>query len=252
MKKLALVLIYMTPLLFAADVNLTESDGADIEIEVSLTPEEATPKKLKEKGFDFSRLPLENEGFQTGKEGLPEIPIIHRWIVIRDEAKYRFEWIPGSYKLYKNILLYPAQPDFNEDESPTFKMKKGAYLKNVWYGNQRVKLGKRVKLGDATLLPISSSPASYNPVRKELKVFEKIHVRITATDSKIIENPIAFSQFTAGQISELALNGKSFLRKNQVGTQKKTMLLVYGERFLSFASQLAELHQAAGGCCKTR
>lgn len=246
MKSIALVLFLISSLAFATEVNLGELDGSELEIEVSLTPEEAVPQKQKKVGFSFSRLPIENEGFQTGREGLPEIPVLHRWLVVRPDAKYKFQILPGSYKVYKNILLYPAQADVTEEEIPAFQMEKGAYLKNVWYGARRAQLGQRIRLGEAVLLPISFWPVAYNPAKRELRVFEKIRVKISVSEPESPKKPIELSQFAAEQISQLALNGKSFLARKSVSIRNQRMLLVYGEKFQSFVDELSQLHRSLG------
>lgn len=232
---------------FSVEVKWFEMDNAEMEIELNLTPEELTLEKVKSQGRTFSRLPIHGEGFQTGREGLPETPLIHRWLAVSDKSQYRIEIVPGNYKTYHNVLLYPAQADVLESEKPTFVLNQKAYLQNRWYGSSRVTLGRRGKLGSVTIFPISFSPAAYHPVKRELRVYENLRVRLIRVDETLKdEEPQLVSQFAAEQVAQLTLNGDVFLNRQAKVARSKKVLIVYGPAHQKAAEEIAQLYQGQG------
>lgn len=231
---------------FSADVELIEVDESHMKIEVALSSLEATPQDLKKNNKTFSRVPIEGEGFHFGFEGSPELPVIHRWIVVPEKSRYEVKVYPGRAKIYQNILLYPAQPDSVEEEIPEFEFKKSAYLKNTWYGDHRVRIGKKIKLGPVTLLPLQIWPAEYHPLKRELRIYQNVKIQITLTDALQPEEPLLVSPFVAQQISELSLNGKNLLKRSRILTKNREMALLFPKKWKEFSQELADLHQAEG------
>ena len=227
-------------------MKLIEGDGPEMEIDVQLTPQESVPQTIKGNGLTFSRLPIEREGFQFGSEGLPEVPKLHRWVVVNANAEYRLEVVPGKYRVYRKIKLYPAQPDAFENEVAPFKMSPGAYLKNTWYGSRRAILGKKAKLGELTLLPISFYPASYNPRKRELRVYETIKVRLIHLNPELNEEPTEISKFAAEQAAQLTLNGDRLDTKRIRVRATKKMIVFHGPELRRSGEELAEIHRAQG------
>lgn len=226
---------------FSADVQFIELDKAHFEIEITLSPEEASPQSFKKGKKTFSRLPIENEGFQFGNEGKPELPILHRWLVVPGKSQYQVQVFPGQYKTYKNILMHPAQPDTFEEEVPGFYFPKGPYLNNKWYGKKRVQILKRSQLGPVTILPLAFWPAEYNPVRRELRVYEKLRVRLSFVGEDEFEEPIPVSPLVAHQISELTLNGQRLLTRGEIVLKSRKAGLLYNKRFQRYAQELANI-----------
>jgi len=235
---------------YSAEVELIEVDESHMEIEVALSSLEATPQDLKKNNKNFSRVPIEGEGFHFGFEGSPELPVIHRWIVVPEKSRYEVKVYPGGAKVYQNILLYPAQPDSVEEEAPEFEFKKSAYLKNTWYGDHRVRIGKKIKLGPVSLLPVQIWPAEYHPLKRELRIYPSVKVQITLIDTPQIEEPLLVSPFVAQQISELSLNGKNLLKRGHIispiNSKTRKMALLFPKKWKEFSQELADLHQAEG------
>lgn len=238
--------LVLSSLAGAVEVSLVEKDQENLEIQFSLSPEEATPKKVKALGKSFSRLNVQNEGFQFGYEGLPEIPRVHRWLVVNQRTRYKVEIVPGRYRIYRNILLYPAQRDVFEQQKPSFEMSQKAYVKNSWYGSQKVVLGTRAKLGSLTIQPISFFPASYNPLKRELRVYEDIKVRLVPLEVQSPGEPLYVSSFVSRQVSQLTLNGTSYLSRFTRMRETTKYLLGYGAGFESYANELAAFYEAQG------
>ena len=247
MKRLTLLLFVcgLSLISKAAQIKVIDYDDDDVELEVVLEPSEAIPQKIKSAEVEFVRMPIFNEGFLTGKEGLPETPELHRWLAVHPNSQYRIEVVPGPYKIYKNVRLYPVQPDVTEEEETVFTFKKSAYLKNKWYGDFRVRLGARAKLGEATVLPITFSPVSYHPIKKELRVFEKITVRLVNVGPKTVEEPILFSPFVSTHLAHLTLNGKDYLQRFS-SVKSKQAVILHGKEFGEVAQALAQLHRNEG------
>jgi len=245
--KLSLAIFVISFLAWSADIQFEEVGSlSQMELELNLTPEEATPKAIKAEGKTFYRIPIHQEGFYFGREGKPELPLLHRWLAVSSNSQYRIEVLPGSYKVYKNILLYPAQPDSVEGTQPPFKLSKRAYRANRWYGKRRASLGKRAILGTATILPISFSPVEYNPVLKELHVFENIRVRLINISSKPIDEPTEISQYSAQQIAHLTLNGESFLKSLAKTSRVKKILIAYGTGMDEWIKEFSSVYQDQG------
>jgi len=243
---LPLVALFLAQVIFGADVKYSNGTANEIELELNLTPHEMVLTQLKAKGISFYRIPIENEGFLFKKAGLPELPEIHRWLVVNSKAQYQIKVIPGKHKIYRDILLYPAQPDSIETASKRFKMNRLAYLKNVWYGSPQVALGKKAKLGELTLLPVTFSPAVYNPQKRELKIYQTLKIRMENLKSGGEDSALLISNFTSGQAKTLTLNGSEYIARFHSHRSIKAMLIVHSPILKQSALELAQLHQQEG------
>lgn len=244
--KITLLAILISTAIFAADVKFSEDSKEEIEIELTLNSSETTPKPYKASGFSFSRIPIENEGLLFKQSGLPELPKIHRWIVIDSAADFQIEVTEGKHQTYRNILIYPAQPDRFETQRTRFQMNKLAYLKNFWFGGERVSIGNKIKLGGLTLLPITFSPSAYNPQKRELKIFESIKLTIKLIKGVGSDSNLEVSQFVATQARELTLNGNHYISQFRKVRTAKRLLLLHSPILRQQALELTKIHQAQG------
>ena len=244
--QLGIFIFLLTSRFFAFEINIEDKSQNEIEIEITFQPNDLNPLSFKTNGISFSRIPLTNEALLFEEAGLPEIPKIHRWLIINSNANYQIKTNPGRHTLHKDVILYPRQGDHLETDIPRFNMNKLAYMRNFWFGSSQATLGAPAKLGALTVLPISFSPVSYNPRRKELKVYESIKVHLTNLNPNSHNSSITISQFTAEQARELTLNGKEYLSTRTRIQASKKLCLVYSPTLKPIAEELAGIHQFEG------
>lgn len=236
----------------AGEIKIVKTSTQLIEIEANFLPDELNPTTLTQEDQEFNRIRIESEALLFRQAGLPEIPQFNRWLVIDSNARYKIEVTPGRYRTLKNILLYPTQPDSFEGEVPQFSMNKLAYMRNKWYGHERAMIGKTSKLGGLTLLPVSFFPASYHPVRRELRIYESMKIKLTNLQTTPPSSFAPISQFAAEQSKTLTLNGTDYLSKGSTSIQvKRNLILLHSPLHKRAAEDLAELHESEGDSVTT-
>lgn len=219
-------------------VNLNRADIHDVELHISVGENELIPEGIMQGNTSFQRIKLEGEGFQFGSEGMPELPKLHRWIIVDQNADYKMETVQSTYREYKNVTLFPAQPDRVEDTNePEFVMNKLSYVQNKWLGKARAVVGKRMQLGNLTVLPVTIYPASYNPRQKTLRVYTDFNIHLTAAGNTKQFQPIKVTTFALEQAKFLALNGVEVASQLNQNQQKKYLIL-YAKGYEAYAREI--------------
>ncbi len=241
--QISILLSFLSTAIFAADVQIKAENLYNMTMSFTASKAETKLETLTVGLEKFGRLSSLASSVQADKIGQPEIPRIHKWIAIDPSAKYQVVPTFSNPVVYKNVTLYPVQPDtLDNGQKLPFVKAESAYAMDS-NEVERVEVGKTIRLGQATLLPVTLIPAKYNPAKRELTVFQNADVKIVAqnpTDSTVLQTKL--SEFSRKQLSELALNGKQFVTLVSRSRERNYMIL-YPQKFERYAKKLGDRYR---------
>ncbi len=187
------------------------------------------------------------EHISQGDAGKPDIPALHRLIVVDPSKVYETILTIDSTSTLDDVVLYPVQPDVPEgSSSPKFALDKKAYSRNKNFGAPWVEMGKIQTMGRFSVLPIKINLAQYNPRKKQLRYVNALKITITSKDALLTADArsINSSQLTA--LERLTLNGESVTADLSMPRKNGTYLVLTSEDLLPLAKTFAERHHENG------
>ena len=157
--------------------HIISADNQKVELEFSLAGFNLENIRLEEK--DFIKLILRRAG-DLGGTGLPELPALSRTIAMPNQGGARLEVNEVEYWEADEIMLAPLQPPKleNGQDDPAFVWDQDYYLKDEFYPEQRVRIGKPVIMRDLRLLPIDFFLVSYNPVTRTIRAVKRMKLTV--------------------------------------------------------------------------
>ena len=113
-------------------------------------------------------------------EGEPDLPAFSRFVAIPNGATAHIEMGHRSMTVIRNIDLLPAAPiKFDTDDSPnTYERKQSIYSKNAFFPEQPVTISEPFSLRGVQTVAVTVVPYQYNPVTKELRVYDDLQFGI--------------------------------------------------------------------------
>ena len=107
-------------------------------------------------------------------EGEPNLPSFSRFVAIPNGANAHIEMGYRSMTTIANVDLLPAAPiKFDTDDSPnTYEKNLSIYNKNAFFPEQPVTISEPFSLRGVQTVAITVAPYQYNPVTKELRVYD--------------------------------------------------------------------------------
>ena len=107
-------------------------------------------------------------------EGEPNLPSFSRFVAIPNGANAHIEMGYRSMTTIANVDLLPAAPiKFDTDDSPnTYEKNLNIYNRNAFFPEQPVTISEPFSLRGVQTVAITVAPYQYNPVTKELRVYD--------------------------------------------------------------------------------
>ncbi len=107
-------------------------------------------------------------------EGEPNLPSFSRFVAIPNGANAHIEMGYRSMTTIANVDLLPAAPiKFDTDDSPnTYEKNLSIYNRNAFFPEQPVTISEPFSLRGVQAVAITVAPYQYNPVTKELRVYD--------------------------------------------------------------------------------
>ena len=107
-------------------------------------------------------------------EGEPNLPSFSRFVAIPNGANAHIEMGYRSMTTIANVDLLPAAPiKFDTDDSPnTYEKNLSIYNRNAFFPEQLVTISEPFSLRGVQTVAITVAPYQYNPVTKELRVYD--------------------------------------------------------------------------------
>jgi len=190
-KKILSLIITFTTVggLFAATEPISErsllslkSFDADHSTLQAATPEYTINKvTYSQDQYDFINTSLDG---QIRLIGAPDLPTTSTFLAVPPSGDLQTAITYSNVRTESNIDLAPFQPVQLEAEGMTedFIIDFDIYAQDAWFPQSPVIVHDRVTMRDLTLVTVEVSPFQYNPVRKELRVYEGLEVNLTHSE----------------------------------------------------------------------
>ncbi len=122
---------------------------------------------------------------RISKQGEPDLPQLTAPLIIPDMANMEIEIIETEFFVLNNIEIAPSKGDFSRQIDPnTIPYIYGdVYQQNDWYPGKMTELSPPHILRDFRATVAIVYPFQYNPVTKELKVYSKIIVKVSFSET---------------------------------------------------------------------
>ena len=172
--------------------------------------------------YDF--LDTDMEG-QLRLIGAPDLPTTSTFLAVPPSGDLHADFSYTSYRTETNIDLAPFQPVQFESvgRSGEFEIDQDIYGKDAWFPESPVTVHERFQLRDLTLVTVEVSPFQYNPVTKELRIYEGLEVDLLHDEALLPpERPI--SRFFEPIYRSLIPNATLVLTQNY---QTPSILYIY-------------------------
>ena len=108
--------------------------------------------------------------------GEPNLPAFSRFVAVPNGATAHIEMGYRSVTTVENIDLLPAAPiKFDTDDSPnTYERDSRIYTKNAFFPEEPITVSEPFSLRGVQTVAITVVPYQYNPVTKELRVYDDL------------------------------------------------------------------------------
>lgn len=126
--------------------------------------------------------------------GAPELPSVSTMLAVPAEGEIQADYTYTSFHTESNVNLVPLQPTQLELEEYgyDFQRDEEIYGTDAWFPQNPVIVHERVVMRDLHLVTIEVVPFQYNPVSKELRIYEGLQVDVSHTEPLLPpEEPIS-------------------------------------------------------------
>lgn len=164
----------------AVSVSVQESDDMTT-IHYTLNTFTKTPVMIN--GNEYVRITLGDEP-NSLLAGTPDLPSVHRSIIIPEAMTMNVRITDASYTEYKGIFVTPSKGNLLRTINPAdvpYEFGE-VYTKNSWYPSAVVELQEPYYLRDFRGQVITIHPFQYNPVEATLRFYNDITVEVSPSE----------------------------------------------------------------------
>jgi hypothetical protein len=154
------------------------SDAQQVQLEILIPGIERSQAVLQGRNWDRIEIP---GGGLSGQLGAPELATFSRLVAIPATAGVRVDMEILESETIPNVELMPAQgkdPVDLEREPQPVQFDMAAYATDGFYGLNEVAISEPALMRGVRLVAVQTSPVSYNPTTKELRVAHRYRVNI--------------------------------------------------------------------------
>ena len=206
------IIFDMLPAYGAGDgiVQLIRSDNQEVILELSVAGFQAQP--IEYDGTPYHRVTIPNFGLTT-EVGHPQLPVRGEVIGVPEGARPVLEILAADFKVLSNYQILPVpRPEVDEEGTLsaslryTFARVESIYQQDAFFPPEPVRVGFKGRMRDQAVMQILFYPIQTNPVRREVRFYNRILVRV------------AFQSIDSGSMSDnFALNKPQVLPKAGTG-----------------------------------
>jgi hypothetical protein len=165
--------------------------------------------------------------------GAPDLPSIHRSIVIPDAATTTIHISKATYTEYKNIFVVPSKGNLLRTVNPADVAYEfgDVYSQNYWYPLRITELQEPYQLRDFRGQVVTLYPFQYNPVEATLRFYNDVTVEVTSTSPTTASGATGQSEIQLDS-DFLPIYQRHFINFNQmrydpVSEQGNMLVIVY-------------------------
>ncbi|PKP19873.1 MAG: hypothetical protein CVU04_05095 [Bacteroidetes bacterium HGW-Bacteroidetes-20] len=200
---------------------------------------ETTPVEVN--GEILYKLAMGN-AYPTEQLGAPELLKSTTSIIVPEGVQPTISVLEANFSLVSNFNLAPSKGRLYRDIDPsTVPYVKGdQYLVNGFMGDNQGVIGTPYQLRDFTGVTVTVHPFAYNPVQKELKVYQSLILKISySSENSVVakKNNVVFDQI----YSRHFLNYKEYSNsKYNPLTEEGELLIITPATFVTALQPLKE------------
>ena len=118
----------------------------------------------------------------ANEAGAPDLPSNSAFVAIPNGSMVSFKMVNTKTKILKDVDLIPApQPQLDNDNSPAVYQKDmSIYGKNAFYPETPYQVSEVMTVRGVEMVQVGVMPFQYNPVTKELVVYESMELEMNA------------------------------------------------------------------------
>ena len=141
----------------------------------AFTLEESNRDGLEGQFVTLSGIHINNEA------GAPNLPSSSTFVAIPNGAEPSIQLVSAKTKVIENVDLIPApKPQLENDDSPAvYEKDMTIYGRNALYPESPFKLSEVTTVRGVEMVQVGVMPFQYNPVTKELIVYEDLELELT-------------------------------------------------------------------------
>jgi len=161
---------------YSVAVYRTESSGVDFTLSVN----DFSTEFIDVDGRSFERLSLVSNG-HTAEYGKAELPVVSFYVAVPQGAEVDLSYDTSGYTLLQDYDVYPSQPPKPETDGyidPPFTINETFYSLDEYYPSSVVDVSPIMVMRGCRMTMISVFPFVYNPVTKELMIYNDIEINI--------------------------------------------------------------------------
>ncbi|GAB4336367.1 MAG: hypothetical protein Kow0037_17550 [Calditrichia bacterium] len=171
--------ISLSPELSRPTVQLVSGDLTQMEAELRVPGIQIYDTTVA--GVVYQRLQISEMG-NSVEVGKPEVPVWVKLFGIANQGHFSAEVVDVQYRTIKNINLFPAQPQPKRlGQKLPWTIDQKFYASDQWYPENYAQAEAEAIFREYRVLPVRFNPVQYNPRLKELRVAERVSVRIRRT-----------------------------------------------------------------------
>lgn len=134
----------------------------------------------------FTSVRMPSEG-STVKQGEPNVPRVTKLVMVSPTGNVQLNVTSSSYTTLTGIDVEPKQPyegeelEANSLDDMGFAYDGSIYAQDAWYPEEIAAITTPATLRDVRFVTVAVAPVQYNPVRRELRVYDNIEVEVVNT-----------------------------------------------------------------------
>jgi len=161
--------------------SLVSQSISGVEINYSVNSFSLTKSTINGRLMDEIKLP---GNVLPNKEGAPNLPATSRYIAIPQGAKAELQVVSFRTEIYNDIELAPAPriPWATETGPLEYLFDESVFSTNKLYPEEPIIISEPDKIRGIDVVMIGITPFQYNPVTKELIVYQDLKIKISFQD----------------------------------------------------------------------
>ena len=246
MKNIIIIFLLMIISLgFANNIDVISSSDSGLELKV-LLPDLNLTEEIRDDWQSYKQINL--PGSSQLAVGQPDIPAIAHWIILPNEQLPEVQIRLGNKEKFSNVNIAPVQPyqvDLIGSRETPFQAYardiRNDYLPDRFYNFESI---KNIRGVYATILWIY--PYQYNPISKELVVYEDLELNISFQGAKEEVKSGLISENFRQMLKRLALNPDMISSNREQRDQNTELLIITDEIFIEAVELLADWKKQRG------
>ncbi len=233
-----LFLLFSIPVVFGQEIRFDVVKSTETELYVRVEFPHFHRQEVSVEGNIMNKLSIPG-AYPVYDAGAPELLHAAKSIIIPGDEIPEIEILESDYRILPDFELAPSRGKIYRNTDPdTIPYKKGeAYSVNDFFPLQPVHFREPYTLRDLRGASLSCYPYSYNPVRKELKVYSSLLIKISFDKETVSEDVSITPEFDPLYQTHFLNYDRSRYR---VSAEQGEMLIISPQIFANYLEPLKE------------